>query len=43
MAGGIFKTENEKLLPGAYVNVVSSKQQLIGSSDTDNGLSLIHI
>lgn len=43
MAGGIFKTENEKLLPGAYVNVVSSKQQLIGSSDTDNGIVFMNL
>lgn len=43
MAGGIFKTENEKLLPGAYVNVVSSKQQLIGSSETDNGVVFMDI
>lgn len=36
MAGGTFKTTNEKVLPGAYINVASTKQSVL-ASESDRG------
>ncbi len=36
MAGGTFKKANEKVLPGAYINVASTKQSIL-ASESDRG------